>query len=67
MWKNKKVQNNVMDLRDKVDYLTEESELNFGMINAFVLVSHNILNGLKKADLSGYQPVPSSQNSPRCL
>lgn len=67
MWKNKKVQNNVMDLRDKVDYLTEESELNFGMINTFVLVSHNILNGLKKADLSGYQPVPSSQNSPRCL
>ena len=67
MWKNKKVQNNIMDLRDKVDYLTEESELNFGMINTFVLVSSNILYGLKKADPSGYQPVPSSQNSPRCL
>lgn len=47
-----------MDLRDKVDCLTEESELNFGMINTFVLVSRKMLNSLKKADLSGYQPVP---------
>lgn len=56
-----------MDLRDKVDCLTEKSELNFGMINTFVLVSHNMLNSLKKADLSGYQPVQFSQESPWCL
>lgn len=32
MWKNKE-QNSAMDLRDEVDCLTKESELNLGMIN----------------------------------